>query len=61
MDNGCIFLEMKCEVKKNLGLFWKILSHFMKNHAKDVFGARGFVISFRKGEIKQVDLNIQQR
>ena len=51
---------MKCEVK-HLGLLWKILLNFTKNHAKDVFGARAFVVPFKKGKIKQVDLDIQQR
>ena len=59
LDNGYVFLEMKCKVK-HLRLIWKILAHFMMNHAKDVFGDRAVYIPFKKGKTGQVELNIQQ-
>jgi hypothetical protein len=48
LNNGCICLELKYEVK-NLGLLWKFVSRFKENYAKDVFGGRVFVISSKKG------------
>ena len=50
LDNDCIFLEMKCEVKY-LVLPWKILARSMTNHANDMFGARAVMVPFKKGNI----------
>ena len=60
VSNSCIFSEMKCKVK-HVGLLWKILAHFMTNHAKDVLGARASYITFKKRKMSQVDTNIHQR
>ena len=45
--NGCLFPEIKCE-RKHVGLFQKVLAHFMTNHAKGGLGANIAYIPFKK-------------
>jgi hypothetical protein len=48
---------MKCELK-NLGLLLRVLARFIRNHAKDVFGARAYWIPFKRDKPRQTEVEI---
>ena len=59
-DNGCVWLKIKCELK-SLGLLLRALAHVIRNHVKEICGARDCVIAFKSWKPSQTEIGILQR